>query len=137
MFQLALLSVELLMVTVHGCSNGNINYHCVCIRYHDVCDYNKSGAHSWFARNFKVLVNSVAWRVVVRIGYRFHYLRLRELAESMSDEELLSLPLEIQQAVASQRLEGLELPREVILDSLRQIRGEVSIDEPIRKYKTR
>ena len=62
---------------------------------------------------------------------------MRELAEIMSDEELFSLPLEIRQAVANQRLEGLELPREVILDSLRQIRGEVSIDELIRKYKTR
>ena len=55
----------------------------------------------------------------------------------MSDEELFSLPLEIQQAVANQRLEGLELPREVILDSLRQIRGEVSIEELIQKYRTR
>ena len=62
---------------------------------------------------------------------------MRELAEIMSDEELFSLPVEIQQAVANQRLEGLELPREVILDSLRQIRGEVSIEELIRKYKTR
>lgn len=62
---------------------------------------------------------------------------MRELAEIMSDEELFSLPLEIQQAVANQRLEGLELPLEVILDSLRQIRGEVSIEELIRKYKTR
>jgi Antitoxin VbhA len=62
---------------------------------------------------------------------------MRELAEIVSDEELFSLPLEIQQAVANQRLEGLELPREVILDSLRQIRGQVSIDELIRKYKTR
>ena len=62
---------------------------------------------------------------------------MRELPEIMSDEELFSLPLEIQQAVANQRLEGLELPREVILDSLRQIRGELSIDELIRKYKTR
>ena len=35
------------------------------------------------------------------------------------------------------RLEGLELPREVILDSLRQIRGEVSTEELIQKYKTR
>lgn len=42
---------------------------------------------------------------------------MRELAEIMSDEELFSLPLEIQQA--NQRFEGLELPREVILDSLR------------------
>ena len=41
----------------------------------------------------------------------------------MSDEELFYLPLEIQQAVANQRLEGLELPREVILDSLRYIRA--------------
>jgi hypothetical protein len=55
----------------------------------------------------------------------------------MSDEELFSLPPEIQQAVANQRLEGLELPREVILDSLRYIRGEVAIEELIRKYKTR
>ena len=62
---------------------------------------------------------------------------MRELAEIMSDEELFSLPVEIQQAVANQRLEGLELPREIILDSLRQIRGEVSIEELIRKYKTR
>ena len=62
---------------------------------------------------------------------------MRELVEIMSDEELSSLPVEIQQAVANQRLEGLELPREVILDSLRQIRGEVSIEELIRKYKTR
>ena len=62
---------------------------------------------------------------------------MRELAEIMSHEELFSLPLEIQQAIANQRLEGLELPREVILDSLRQIRGEVSIEELIRKYKTR
>jgi antitoxin VbhA-like protein len=60
-----------------------------------------------------------------------------EWAEIVSDEELFSLPLEIQQAIANQRLEGLELPREVILDSLRQIRGEVSIDELIQKYKTR
>jgi hypothetical protein len=59
------------------------------------------------------------------------------LVEIMSDEELSSLPVEIQQAVANQRLEGLELPREVILDSLRQIRGEVSIEELVRKYKTR
>ena len=62
---------------------------------------------------------------------------MRELAEIMSAEELFSLPVEIQQAVANQRLEGLELPREIILDSLRQIRGEVSIEELIRKYKTR
>jgi hypothetical protein len=62
---------------------------------------------------------------------------MRESAETMSDEELFSLPVEIQQAVANQRLEGLELPREIILDSLRQIRGEVSIEELIRKYKTR
>jgi hypothetical protein len=62
---------------------------------------------------------------------------MRELVEIMSDEELSSLPVEIQQAVANQRLEGLELPREVILDSLRQIRGEVSIEELVRKYKTR
>ena len=62
---------------------------------------------------------------------------MRESAEIMSDEELFLLPVEIQQAVANQRLEGLELPREVILDSLRQIRGEVSIEELIRKYKTR
>ena len=62
---------------------------------------------------------------------------MRELAEIMSDEELFSLPVEIQQAVANQRMEGLELPREVILDSLRQIRGEVSIEELVRKYKTR
>ncbi|MBV8330969.1 MAG: hypothetical protein JOZ61_10955 [Verrucomicrobia bacterium] len=34
-------------------------------------------------------------------------------------------------------MEGLELPREVILDSLRYIRGEVAIEELIRKYKTR
>ena len=61
---------------------------------------------------------------------------MRELVEIMSDEELSSLPVEIQQAVANQRLEGLELPREVILDSLRQIRGEVSIEELVRKYKT-
>jgi Antitoxin VbhA len=54
----------------------------------------------------------------------------------MSDEELFSLPPEIQQAGANQRLEGLELPREVILDSLHQVRGEVSIEELIRKYKT-
>jgi hypothetical protein len=62
---------------------------------------------------------------------------MRELADTMSEEELLSLPIEIQQAVANQRLEGLELSREVILDSLRQIRGEVSFEELIRKYKTR
>ena len=62
---------------------------------------------------------------------------MRELAEIMSDEELFSLPVEVQQAVANQRLEGLELSREVILDSLRQIRGEVSIEELIRKYKRR
>jgi Antitoxin VbhA len=62
---------------------------------------------------------------------------MRESAEIMSDEELFSLPVEIQHAVANQRLEGLELPREIILDSLRQIRGEVSIEELIRKYKTR
>jgi Antitoxin VbhA len=62
---------------------------------------------------------------------------MRELAEIMSEEELFSLPVEIQQAVANQRLEGLELSREVILDSLRQIRGEISIEELIRKYKTR
>jgi hypothetical protein len=55
----------------------------------------------------------------------------------MSDEELFYLPLEIQQAVANQRLEGLELPQEVILDSLRYIGGEVAIEELIRKYKTR
>jgi hypothetical protein len=55
----------------------------------------------------------------------------------MSDEELFSLPLELQQAVTNQRLEGLELPREVILDSLHQIRGEVSTEELIHKYKTR
>jgi Antitoxin VbhA len=55
----------------------------------------------------------------------------------MSDEELFCLPLEIQQAVANQRLEGLELPRAVILDSLRYIRGAVAIEELIRKYKTR
>ena len=41
---------------------------------------------------------------------------MRESAEIMSDEELFSLPLEIQQVVANQRLEGLELPREVILE---------------------
>jgi hypothetical protein len=58
-------------------------------------------------------------------------------AEFMSDEELLALPLEIQQAVANQRLEGLELPRDVILDSLRQIQGNVSTEALIRKYKTR
>jgi hypothetical protein len=62
---------------------------------------------------------------------------MRKLADAMSDEELFSLPPEIQQAVANQRLEGLELPREVILDSLRQIRGEVSTEELIQKYKTR
>jgi hypothetical protein len=62
---------------------------------------------------------------------------MQKLTEPMSDEELFSLPLEIQQAVANQRLEGLELPREVILDSLRQIRGEVSIEELIQKYRTR
>ena len=33
--------------------------------------------------------------------------------------------------------EGLELPREVVLDSLHQIRGEVSIEGSIRKYKKR
>jgi Antitoxin VbhA len=57
--------------------------------------------------------------------------------DAMSNEELFSLPPEIQQAVANQRLEGLELRREVILDSLRQIRGEVSTEELIQKYKTR
>ena len=62
---------------------------------------------------------------------------MREVAEIMNDEELFSLPVEIQQAVANQRLEGLELPREVILDSLRYLQGEVSIEELIRKYKTR
>jgi len=62
---------------------------------------------------------------------------MTKLTEAMSDEELFCLPLEIQQAVANQRLEGLDLPREVILDSLRQIRGEASIEELIRKYKTR
>ena len=62
---------------------------------------------------------------------------MQKLAEPMDDEELFSLPLEIQQAVANQRLEGLELPCEVILDSLRQIRGEVSTEELIQKYKTR
>ena len=46
---------------------------------------------------------------------------MQKLVEPMSDEELFSLPLELQQAVANQRLEGLELPREVILDSLRQM----------------
>ena len=66
-----------------------------------------------------------------------YVLTMRELADIMSDEELFSLPLEIQQAVANQRLEGLELPREVILDSLRHLQGEVSIEELIRKYKTR
>lgn len=62
---------------------------------------------------------------------------MRKLADAMSDKELFSLPPEIQQAVANQRLEGLELPREVILDSLRQIRGEVSTEELIQKYKIR
>jgi len=57
--------------------------------------------------------------------------------EVMSDEELRSLPFEIQQAVANQRLEGLVLSRELILDSLRPIRGEVSTEELIHKYKTR
>jgi hypothetical protein len=68
---------------------------------------------------------------------RCYVLTMRELAEIMSDEELFSLPIEIQQAVANQRLEGLELPREVILDSLRHFQGEISIEELIRKYKTR
>jgi Antitoxin VbhA len=65
------------------------------------------------------------------------YSPMEKLAKPMSNEELFCLPLEIQQAVANQRLEGLELTREVILDSLRQIRGEVSIEELLRKYKTR
>jgi len=42
---------------------------------------------------------------------------MKKSAEPMGDEELFPLPREIQQAVANQRLEGLELPREVILDS--------------------
>jgi hypothetical protein len=62
---------------------------------------------------------------------------MQNLIDVMSDEEFFSLPFEIQQAVANQRLEGLELSREVILDSLRQIHGEVSTEELIRKYKTR
>jgi Antitoxin VbhA len=66
-----------------------------------------------------------------------YVLAMPELAEIMSDEELFSLPAEIQQAVANERLEGLELPRDVILDSLRHFEGEVSIEELIRKYKTR
>jgi Antitoxin VbhA len=66
-----------------------------------------------------------------------YVLTMGELAEIMSGEELFSLPIEIQQAVANQRLEGLELPREVILDSLRHLQGEVSIEELIGKYKTR
>lgn len=61
---------------------------------------------------------------------------MHQLVEVMSDEELSSLPFEIQQAVANQRLEGLVLSRELILDSLRPIRGEVSIEELIHKYKT-
>jgi hypothetical protein len=44
---------------------------------------------------------------------------MQKLAEPMSDEELFSLPVEIQQAAANQPLEGLELPREMILDSFR------------------